>query len=381
MMLSSESVSRSREFIPAIELVDRPRLARSAEASSVPEPCAWLLSRRADFWLASAGAALGLLAAVLILFWHGDRELDAMDFVLSELHLGATYDAVLRRRLWRQHRVDVLLVPLAILALTCALSIYGQTILLTSITMYAAVWHRGRQTLGVARFYQKDAGGPLSRLHSCLFRGAIYLPMLAALLAYTHLAPEQYDGEPYLSLDAGAGITSAVGGLSLMWVITYFSWTVWHTRDMRTPPSARQVTRIHPGERWVAVAHAVAFGSYVLGASNTSFLLVLAVHHEVQYLYFTYAMARRATTVEPKRADTQPSMNKLVSADRRKSFQEARAQVRFAASFLRWPIIGFVGAVVGGWLELAWLAPLGVGGLFCHYWLDSRIWTRKSFQG
>jgi len=24
--------------------------------------------------------------------------------------------------------------------------------------------------------------------------------------------------------------------------------------------------------------------------------------------------------------------------------------------------------------------PLGVGGLFCHYWLDGRIWTRRSFQ-
>jgi hypothetical protein len=32
----------------------------------------------------------------------------------------------------------------------------------------------------------------------------------------------------------------------------------------------------------------VAFSSgYALGASNASFLLVLAVHHEVQYLYFT----------------------------------------------------------------------------------------------
>ena len=39
------------------------------------------------------------------------------------------------------------------------------------------------------------------------------------------------------------------------------------------------------------VAHAVVFGSaYVLGATNASFLLVLAVHHELQYLYFTYAM-------------------------------------------------------------------------------------------
>jgi hypothetical protein len=45
----------------------------------------------------------------------------------------------------------------------------------------------------------------------------------------------------------------------------------------------------------VVLAHAVAFGSgYFLGASNASFVLVLAVHHEVQYLYFAYAMARRA---------------------------------------------------------------------------------------
>ena len=48
----------------------------------------------------------------------------------------------------------------------------------------------------------------------------------------------------------------------------------------------------------MVLAHAVAFGSaYVLGASNASFLLVLAVHHEVQYLYFTYAMARRPAKV------------------------------------------------------------------------------------
>ena len=39
----------------------------------------------------------------------------------------------------------------------------------------------------------------------------------------------------------------------------------------------------------------------------------------------------------------------------------SRAEVNFAASFLVWPVIGFVGAVVGGWLESQWLVPLGVG--------------------
>src|SRR5512132_3990154 len=65
----------------------------------------WLFSRRADFWFACGGASVGVLAAVLLIFFHGDRELDALDLVLSEFHLGATYDAILRRRLWRYRRV------------------------------------------------------------------------------------------------------------------------------------------------------------------------------------------------------------------------------------------------------------------------------------
>jgi hypothetical protein len=78
----------------------------------------WLFSRRADFWLACGGASVALLASILLIYLHGDRELDALDFVLSEFHLGATYDAVIRRRLWRQRQIDVLAVPLVILALT-----------------------------------------------------------------------------------------------------------------------------------------------------------------------------------------------------------------------------------------------------------------------
>jgi hypothetical protein len=38
------------------------------------------------------------------------------------------------------------------------------------------------------------------------------------------------------------------------------------------------------------------------------------------------------------------------------------------------------GAFAGAWLSLDWLAPLGAGGLFCHYWLDGRIWTRRALS-
>lgn len=303
--------------------------------------------------------------------------------MLSEFHLGATYGAVIRRRLWRHRQVDVLLIPLLILLLTYALSMGGQAILLTSIAMYAAGWHRGRQSLGVARFYQRQVGGAVSQAHDVLFHGAIYLPMLAGALAYTHLAPTDYEGKPYFALTFGAEITSIVAFVAAAWVIAYLAWTFWRNRGVRLlNPSQNVGSQVHPGERWVVLAHAVALGSgYGLGASNASFLLVLAVHHEVQYLYFTYAMARRPDR-HPGVIKTgfEAAIEEPESKASRKAESGFSTEVEHAASFAIWPVIGYVGAVVGGWFELEWLAPLGMGGLFCHYWLDGRIWTRRSFQ-
>jgi hypothetical protein len=250
--------------------------------------------------------------------------------------------------------------------------------------MYAAIWHRGRQSLGVARFYQRGIGGPVSRIHECLFRGAIYLPMIAATLAYTHLAPVEYEGQAYFALAAGRDIAAVVGSAAALSVISYLAWAWWPNREVTSQPvcdgnaestsiqtspngeglqaARKNPTRftakeIHPGEWWIVLAHAVSFGSsYVFGAVNASFLLVLAVHHEVQYLYFTYAMARR-----------EPGF-----------FSDSTSKA--ASSYLFWPVAGFTGAMIGGRLNSQWIGPLGVGGLFCHYWLDSRIWRRRSLN-
>jgi len=348
------------------------------EADPTPDEALWLFSRIADFWLLCGGASVGLIAAILVIYWHGDREIDALDFVFSEFHLGATYDAIIRRRLWHRRRIDILLIPSVILLLTYWFSINSQAVLLTSIAMYAAIWHRGRQSLGVARFYQRAVGGPASFMHSLLFRGAIYLPMLAAMLAYTHLAPPEYDGEPYLALTLGAAVTSTVGLAAVVWVIAYLTWIALHVRTVTCPP-VKKINSVHPGEWWVVVAHAVAFGSgYVLGASNASYLLVLVVHHEVQYLSFTCAMARRGAPVQSPSVHS--AINETYLTHVSTVERGLRAEASFIASFLFWPVVGFSGAVFGSWLSLPALAPLGVGGLFCHYWLDGRIWTRRSLQ-
>ena len=96
------------------------------------------------------------MALALLLF--GDRQLSAADLLLSELHLGATYDAVWRRRLWRRMPFDVLVVPLAILAATYALAMSDRPLVLTTAILYLGAWHRGRQNLGIARYYQRRVG-------------------------------------------------------------------------------------------------------------------------------------------------------------------------------------------------------------------------------
>src|SRR5262245_28227166 len=142
---------------------------------------AWLIGQRSDFWLACAGGGMLLVAFILVLQWHGDRELDMADLLLAELHLGATYDAVVRRRLWRRMPFDVIAIPLAITAATYALMLADRAVLVTTAVLYLAAWHRGRQNLGIARYYQVRMGGPLSSWHRRLFRAAIYLPMAAGL--------------------------------------------------------------------------------------------------------------------------------------------------------------------------------------------------------
>jgi len=305
----------------------------------------WLISRAGDFWLACAGGGVLLVAMVIVLQWHGDRELDTADLLLSELHLGATYDAIVRGRIWRRMPFDVIAAPLAIVALTYALMLGGHGIVVTTAALYLGAWHRGRQNLGVARYYQSRMGGPLSQWHRRLFASAIYAPMIAGVLFFTSTSP-LHEGEEYAGLELDPDVLYVLGVAAAACVVGYLTYAF------------RNRERIHPGERWLVTAHALAFGSaYVLGAWSVSFILVLVVHHEVQYLYFTYAMARRAAS---------------------RTIASALGELRLIASFALWPLIGLGSWALCQQFESKWLAPFLVSGLMCHYWLDSRIWTSRA---
>jgi len=319
-----------------------------SNAISLPDRRAgttWLLSGAGDFWFACAGGGMLLVVLALVLHWWGDRELSTADLLLAELHLGATYDAVARGRLWLRMPLEVVVVPVAILAATYALMYGGYPILVTTALVYLAAWHRGRQNLGIARHYQARMGGALSSWHMYLFHAAVYLPMAASVAYFTSTSP-LHEGEAYVGLWFDPGVLWVLGGLAVASLAAYLAYT------------ARYRGQVHPGEWWLVVANAIAFGSaYVLGAWSVSFILVLALHHEIQYLYFAYAMARRSSAAQ--------------LADR-------RAEFRLLASFAVWPAVGLASWAACKFSDLPWLTPFLVGGLLCHYWLDSRIWTARA---
>jgi hypothetical protein len=305
------------------------------------EPGAWLVGRTLDFWLACAGGGALLLVVVAVLHWHGDRELTTADLLLGELHLGATYDAVVRGRLWRRMPIAVLGVPAAITAATYGLMVAELSAILTTIVLYTAIWHRGRQNFGIARWYQARMGGPLSLVHRRLFRAAIYLPMATGALYFANTAP-LYEGDEFVGLSLDPALVQGVALVAVLVVGAYLAYEARHRR------------RIHPGERWIVVANALAFGSsYVVGAWSVSFIFVLTVFHEVQYLYFTYSRMR--------------------GGDGGVAHEAGRL-----ASFAVWPLLGLASwAVCRGW-DNDWVAAFLVGGLLSHYWLDGRIWTPRA---
>jgi hypothetical protein len=309
------------------------------------EPGAWLLGPASDFWLGCAGGGIVLVAIALVLQWHGDRELQTADLLLAELHLGATYDAVVRGRLWRRMPIAVFLGPIAIMVATYALVVHDRSVWITTLVLYLAAWHRGRQNLGIARVYQRHMGGPLSSGHQRLFRAAIYLPMAAAAAYFANTAP-LYEGDEFLALGVDPGIVAVLGVLALAAVATYATY------------AARHRARIHPGEWWLVIANAVAFGSgYVLGAWSMSFVFVLTVHHEVQYLYFTYALARRFSAAALGRLG---------------------GELRLLASFALWPVLGLTSWALCRGSDSDVVAAFLVGGLVSHFWLDGRIWTARA---
>jgi multisubunit Na+/H+ antiporter MnhB subunit len=338
---------------PPLRLRVAEPVSASGDLRSIVPPRAapqWLLSRATDFWLVCAGGGVVLLVVALVLLWHGDHALGIADLLLAELHLGATYDVIARRRLWRRMPVDVIGAPMVIVAASYAVAARGWDVLLFTAVMYLGAWHRGRQNLGIARHYQRLGGALPSRWRRRVLAAAIYLPMAASVAFFTATSPLN-EGDEYLAPTLPTSVHWALAALAVASLVVYLGST--------TGRRGRGNPTVHPAERWLVVANALAFGSaYVVGAWTPSFILVLVLHHEVQYLAFTYAMAKRGAP--------QPVVG-------------LHAHLVLLASFAIWPAVDVASWVLcQGWDPPDILMPFLTAGLLAHYWLDGRIWTARA---
>ena len=95
---------------------------------------------------------------------------------------------------------------------------------MTTTILYLGAWHRGRQNLGIARYYQRRVGGPVSPRHRWLLSAAFYLPMLAAVAYYTSTAAT-HEGEEFHGLSLARRGALGARGVAAAGVVAYLGWT------------------------------------------------------------------------------------------------------------------------------------------------------------
>ena len=320
------------------------------EAAAPHGASAWLGAPRADFWVVAAGGGTLLIALALVLQWRGDRELSAADVLLGELHLGATYEAIVRRRLWRRMPLEVLAMPLAIMAATYLLMLNGGSLLVTTAVLCLGAWHRGRQNLGIARYYQRHAGGPVSPTHRWLLGAAFYLPMIAAVAYYASTAPT-HEGEEFHGLSLAPELLWGLAGAAAVGVIAYLGWTAGRTTVTRW--------RRRPSRRAVAGPGQCAGLRQRLRARRLDLVVRARPRHSPRGSVPLLHLCRGATS------------GRLPGPGDRPGSPPARAVRAVAGDRPR--VLGRV-LVVG----LDVLGPFLTAGLLGHYWLDGRIWTARA---
>ena len=294
----------------------------------------------------------------LVLLLLGDRQLSAADLLLSELHLGATYDAVWRRRLWRRMPFDVLVVPLAILAATYALAMTDRPAAPPHLP--SSTWAPGIEaartsgspaTTRGAREGRRPPGtaGSSRRPSTCRWRRP----------SPTSRAPRRRSrgrAVPRTGADrAGARRARGPGarerprlpgvGVELM-------------RRTGLDDRATGGPVVHPAERWLVLANAVGLRQRLRGRC-----LERRLHPGAG------APPRGAVPLLHLRDGP---------AGQRGRRPGLGGELSLLGSFAVWPAVGLASWAACTLSGLDWLSPFLAAGLLSHYWLDGRIWTARA---
>ena len=172
-------------------------------------------------------------------------------------------------------------------------------------------------------------------------------------------------------LGRGADFSWGLGLIAAGWIVGYFVWRRYSNNNRggtnRTLGQAQKIQRLHPGEASGCACTCRNFWQQAMCSA-------------LRMLRFSWSSP---STTRCNPSSPAPLQEWPMAAHKQENLKvgNRQSEIRFAAAFALWPLIGLAGAILGGWYQLPWLAPLGVGGLFCHYWLDGRIWTRRSMAG
>jgi hypothetical protein len=248
---------------------------------SEPVPLGWLRNPQFDFTLIAVVAGWALASGAFVVaqpawFWP----IVFLDvWLLGYTHVVSTFTRLaFDRESFRQHRLLLIPLPVAVAAFTIAIVLLVGDWLVGTIYLYAQWFHYMRQSYGISRMYLRKAGAiPASR--DLVLDGVIYGLPLWGILYRSYQKPSSFLGLEIVTLPVPTVVLYAVGTIATASVL------IWIARAAesfaRRQPDA-------PHSAYVASHIAIFASGYLLIDDISSGWLVLNIWHNLQYVLIVW---------------------------------------------------------------------------------------------
>ncbi|HWS89460.1 MAG TPA: hypothetical protein VN282_20980 [Pyrinomonadaceae bacterium] len=329
----------------------------------VPVTSGWLRGKTFDLTFVVGVAALGLAAGAALTYRPSlFRPLLVLDlWLLGYHHVVSTFTRLtFDAESFKANKFLVLGLPWIVLA-GVALAGYGAGAwLLTTLYFYWQGWHYARQSYGVSRIYQRNAGA-----NDRLADYVIYSTALCGVMFRSSQGPTHFLGAEFWAVPV-PGWAAALAGV-LAAVLTL----VWLARQARAFAERRAPT----AHFLYVVTHVAVFAvGYVLIEEINHGWLVVNVWHNAQYILTVWLFNHNRF-----KGEVDPSHRFLSTLCRRGNFPLYILFCLGVSTAFYLGLSAALGAAAGG--ATAATFPMLVGAYqvinFHHYVVDAVIWKAR----
>jgi hypothetical protein len=323
---------------------------------------AWLRNPQFDFTLIVVVAVWALAAGVAVVvepawFWP-ILFLDV--WLLGYSHVVSTFTRLaFDRESFRQHRLLLIPLPLAVAGFTLAVALLFGEWLVATVYLYAQWFHYTRQSYGISRMYLRKAGAvPASR--DFVLDGVIYGLPLWGILSRSHQQPASFLSLPIYTFPIPSAVLYVAGTVATLSVV------LWIARELRLIGTRRPDA---PHSAYVVSHIAIFSAGYLLIRDINAGWLVLNIWHNLQYVLIVWMFNtnRFQKGVDPQR--------RLLSTISQPQNVVLYAFVCWAiGTILYFNIDQVLGLFSHSILPLSLLAYMTIN--FHHYVVDAIIWRR-----